>query len=129
MENIHYQKFEEEDFLSIWYLRPDFSTLYRKYGVLIFIEKDGIENSIKYELEIKYLKRIEKTHYLLWIDRVSEVFINDQLPDLLVDQLCYETGKIFYPLQIEIDAQGTFLSVYNMEEIQDRWKKKKRRDK
>lgn len=99
-------------------LAPHFS---RRYGYVIsFIDGDE-KNKLKYEVEITFLKTIPEVARLFKIDRVSSVYVNNAEPDLLIDQLAYETGKVFYPLIAEIDFDGKFIRIRNVEEIQTRW--------
>ncbi|WP_374948616.1 hypothetical protein [Mucilaginibacter sp.] len=58
---------------------------------------------------------------LFMIDRVSEVYVNGVIPDLLAEQLAYEAGKVFYPLNIETDERNKFLRVANYNDIKKRW--------
>jgi hypothetical protein len=59
----------------------------------------------------------------LSVNRISETLINNESPDLAVDSLAYETGKIFYPLFIEIGQDASWKGIRNHKEIVDRWKK------
>lgn len=107
--------------LTGWSIEPSFPDLNKKYGVLIYIEEDGKENSIKYEVDVRFIKQTDKMNSIIELEITSDVFINDQLPDLLVDKLSYDVGQVCYPLQLEIDRQGKYLSVYNSDEIKERW--------
>ncbi|GHT68257.1 hypothetical protein AGMMS50239_32970 [Bacteroidia bacterium] len=73
---------------------------------------------------IAYFSREKSDMSLLCrINRLYPVFINDKEPDLVIDELAYETGKVFYPLIIQLNEMGKFASIYNYEEIRDRWTK------
>lgn len=95
----------------------------RRYGCVISFLDGSEKNKLKYEVEITFVKTIPEVARLFKIDRVSPVYINNTEPDLLIDQLAYETGKVFYPLIAEIDFDGKFLKIGNIEEIRKRWTK------
>lgn len=97
---------------------PHFS---RRYGYTVSFTEGLSVNKLKYEVEVTYLKTLLEKARLFKLDRVSPVYINDTEPDLLIDQLVYEIGKVFYPLIAEIDFNGKFLKISNVEEIQKRW--------
>ena len=106
-------------------IRPDFPVSGKRYGcVFIFQEgdDDAAQTVLKYEVEIRFFKELsERRKRLFRIERISETYINDYLPDLLVDQLAYQTGRVFYPLLIETDYAGKFSGIHNWKEIQERW--------
>ncbi len=62
-------------------------------------------------------------NFLYRLDRTSPLYINEVTPELLVDKLAYETGKIFYPLVVETKRDGKFLAIQNFDEIRIRWRK------
>lgn len=121
--NLIESKFLTKELLS-FVIRPDFSGLHRKYGILLFFEEENTY-SVKYEMEVKYIRKFTGETHLFQINRSPEIFIDDKLPDLLVDKLCYETGKILYPLVIEVNNQGEFVSIQNTCDLQTRWQVEK----
>jgi len=93
-----------------------------KYGVLItFNEGEEDSNEVKYEVRITRLKPGKDEEPLFQIERISDVFVNEILPDLVADRLAYAAGKVFYPLVITVDQNGGFQSIYNHQEILKRW--------
>lgn len=93
-----------------------------KYGVLItFNEGTEEANEVKYEVQVSRLKPGLEGQPLFQIDRISDVFVNEILPDLIADRLAYAAGKVFYPLVITVDQNGGFQTVYNHKEILKRW--------
>ncbi|MBB5636270.1 hypothetical protein HDE68_002158 [Pedobacter cryoconitis] len=106
-------------------LQPPFFS--RKYGYLQIFKNQDEENAIKYELEIKYIKTVSQDIRIFRLERLTEVFINNVVPDLLVDQLAYECGKVFYPLDVKVGFNGQFAGIYNEQEIIERWKEVKER--
>ena len=80
------------------------SELSLKYGVLITFN-DGEEEAdeVKYEVSVTRLRPGTEGQALFQIDRISGVFINGTLPDLIADRLAAAAGKVFYPLIIAVD--------------------------
>lgn len=94
-----------------------------RYGIRINFENENSVNEVKYEVTILRLRPGSNNEPLFQIDRTSEVFINEAIPELLADRLAYEAGKVFYPLVISADKNGGFETVYNHGEILKRWPK------
>lgn len=92
-----------------------------KYGVVFTVNNGEVSNEIKYELEITQLKSAQPGTGHFMIDRVGDIYINGITPDLLAEQLAYEAGKVFYPLNIETDRNGKFTRVTNYKDIHKRW--------
>lgn len=84
------------------------------------------KNTIKYEVDITYLKTIPDQARLFKIERTTKVYLNDTDPDLLMDKLAAETGAALYPVVAEIDFDGKFLGINNHEEIKERWAQKRK---
>ena len=95
------------------------------YGYVLTIKNGTTENSIKYEVEISYLKTIPEKARLFKIERTSKVYLNNTEPDLLIDKLANEAGTALYPMVVEINFDGKFLSIHNYEEIKSRWEIKR----
>ena len=110
--------FSAKHSLLLKLIAPHFS---RKYGFVVSFLDGTEKNRLKYEVVVTYLRTIPEEARVFKIDRLSTVYINDTEPDLLVDQLAYETGKVFYPLVAEVDFDGKFIGIGNIEEIQERW--------
>lgn len=91
------------------------------YSVVIHFDEEQESNEVKYQLRITRLKHVDKGQALFQIERISDVFINETLPDLIADRLAYATGKVFYPLVISVDHNGGFRNIYNYNEIFNRW--------
>lgn len=99
-----------------------------KYGVLItFNEGEEDSNEVKYEVRVTRLKPGKEGQPLFQIERITDVFINETLPDLVADRLAYAAGKVFYPLVIAVDQNGGFQGIYNHQEILKRWQSVKKK--
>lgn len=96
------------------------SSLNKKYGVLITLEKGDDSQTIKYEVNLRYLRQEEKEK-VFELNRISKIFINDQETDTIADVLAVKVAQVLYPLQILIDENGSFSGIANYEQIQQRW--------
>lgn len=97
------------------------SSLNKNYGVLIVLENDNDSQTIKYDLNLRYVKQEEKDK-VFELNRISKVYINDEEADAIADVLAVKVAQVLYPLQILIDENGSFSGIANHEQIQQRWK-------
>lgn len=98
---------------------PHFS---RSYGVLTSFTTAAEVVTVKYEMMVTYVKTLVDDQVRIFsLERLSPVYINDLEPDSTVDQLAYETGKVFYPLLIQVGFDGAFIGIFNHDEIKKRW--------
>lgn len=93
----------------------------RNYECTLLFESIHHANEIKYEIRITCLGFTEENTILYQLERTSSVYINQSLPDLLVDKIAMQAGKVFYPLVIETDRNSSYLQIKNFEEIKSRW--------
>ncbi|MDN5287975.1 MAG: hypothetical protein JWR38_4249 [Mucilaginibacter sp.] len=114
--------FSDKFSLLLELVPPNFS---KSYGYLLTIKNAAQENTIKYEVDIAYVKTIPEKARLFSINKSSKTYLNDTEPDLLVDKMANEAGSVLYPLIIEVDFNGRFLTVHNYKEILERWKTKR----
>lgn len=110
--------FDNDYSLKLHLKAPHFT---RSYGVLQTFSSGSSSDTVKYNLDITFVRTIINRSRIFRIERTTEMFVNDSPPDLLADLLAYECGKVFYPLLVEVDFDGKFLAVYNHEEIKARW--------
>ncbi|KQS40981.1 hypothetical protein ASG14_00380 [Pedobacter sp. Leaf194] len=96
-----------------------------RYGVRIDFGLEESSNEVKYEVLVTRLKPSADNEQLFQIERISDVYVNEIIPDLIADRLSYEAGKVFYPLIISVNNNGGFESVFNHSDILRRWKKVK----
>ena len=98
--------------------RPQNSSL--SYGVIIKIENGEKQNELKYSTSVRWLKSENKLHYFE-IDRISNLFINDEEVNEMADLLAYKTSKVLYPLTVSVDEQGKLNDIENVFEFKTRW--------
>ena len=96
------------------------STLNRNYGVFIVLEKGDDSQTIKYEINLRYIRQQEEEK-VFELNRISKIYINDEEADAIADVLAVKVAQVLYPLQILIDENGSFSGIANYEQIKQRW--------
>jgi hypothetical protein len=94
------------------------------YGVMHTITDGDEVNTIKFEIAIKFLKRIQQ-HTVFEINRISDLFVNDEQVNTIADELAAKVSEVLYPLQLMVNEKGKWVSVYNYDTILSRWEKQK----
>ena len=107
---------------KLFEFRPENS--FYEYNVVIKIEKGETINEIKYNASVRWLKKENNLHYFE-IDRITDIFINEEEVNDMADLLAYKTSKVLYPLQISADRFGKYESVENLDVFNARWIKVK----
>jgi hypothetical protein len=97
-----------------------------KYGVIYFIENGKEVQTIKQEINVKWLSTNENGYSFLEINRISKLYINDIEADCIGEELAEKASSFLYPLQIVVDQEGQWLDIYDFENIKNRWESKKR---
>ncbi|RFM30008.1 hypothetical protein [Deminuibacter soli] len=90
------------------------------YGVIIRISNNGNEQQVHYETQLNLLKRLPDSSLLYQLNR-GQVYVNQQAPSTLMDQLADTCGKVLYPLQAVTTLSGDFFAVANTAAIAQRW--------
>ncbi|VXC12880.1 MULTISPECIES: hypothetical protein [Chryseobacterium] len=91
-----------------------------KYGVLITIENNEKKNEIKYNTSVRWVK-YENGFHFFEIDRISNLFLNEEEVNEIADLLAYKTSQVLYPMQISVDQRGKFSNVENTDVFKERW--------
>ncbi|QYS89931.1 hypothetical protein [Flavobacterium davisii] len=92
----------------------------KKYGIIQRITTNDEEIST-----IHYQIKLQKTALdTIIIDR-HPVYINYRRPELMLEQIVDEIGRIFYPLELELYDNAKLKVIANFSDIQKRWKAKK----
>lgn len=91
-----------------------------KYGVVINIENGTRKNELKYETTVRWLKTENKLHFFE-IDRISNLYLNEEEVNEIADLLAYKTSKVLYPLQVSVDETGKFNDIENLSVFEKRW--------
>lgn len=96
------------------------STLNKNYGVFITLEKGDDSETIKYEINLRYIRQ-QEGEKVFELNRISKIYINDEEADAIADVLAVKVAQVLYPLQILIDEKGSFSGIANYEQIKQRW--------
>ncbi|MFK7048318.1 hypothetical protein V3Q77_00275 [Flavobacterium davisii] len=103
--------------INTLYVPPMFN---KKYGIIQRITTNDEEIST-----IHYQIKLQKTALdTIIIDR-HPVYINYRRPELMLEQIVDEIGRIFYPLELELYDNAKLKVIANFSDIQKRWKAKK----
>jgi hypothetical protein len=107
-------------------LLPDFSlpfyplNLRRQYGLSFHIRQNGQQQKIQHQLDVFCNTDTQEGDFLFQLDK-KQVYINDQAPDALLDEIADRCGKLLYPLQVLVSRQGRFKGIQNAAAIRQRW--------
>ncbi|GEM56127.1 hypothetical protein [Flavobacterium branchiophilum] len=92
------------------------------YNVFYTFLDDEEQTNISFQTSIEGLKSDPKINgYIVEIDRTSLTLLNNEDPELVIDELALTTAKVIYPLQIIVNYRGKFIDIKNYEEIIKRW--------
>ncbi|PQL92354.1 LysM peptidoglycan-binding domain-containing protein [Apibacter adventoris] len=103
---------EKESFELV--LNPDASV--ESYGVQISFFENEVENSLKYNLKLRWLQR-----NLVKIQR-EKLYINNEESNLMADELAHAISSVLYPLELKVNSAGEITDINNYPEIVQRWK-------
>ncbi|PAM95163.1 hypothetical protein B4N84_07730 [Flavobacterium sp. IR1] len=93
----------------------------RKYGYRYQdFENEKLIKEVHYEVEINCRTRNTYNDFVYEINR-KQVYINNQEPDLLVEQMLDKCSKALFPIKIIPAADGTLYEIDNHDEIVKRW--------
>lgn len=98
--------------------QPENSSL--RYSTIITIANDEHKNELKYDVSVRWIK-YESGFHFFEIDRISNLFLNEEEVNEIADLLAYKTSKVLYPMQISVDQQGQFNNIENADVFKERW--------
>jgi hypothetical protein len=82
-------------------------------------EGDLVKNKIHYEVDAVY-KKNDFNLKIIEINR-KQVYINDKMPDVTVEQLLDKIAQNIFPIVLEISNTGEIKAIANHIEIKKRW--------
>lgn len=107
--------------LTDWIIYPRSMDLEKAYWFQYIIQEKNTRTGIRYKMLIRFIGEETESTSLYLIHRISNVYINDELPHLCMDELAYEAGKVLYPMIIEINEQAEWTRLRNYTQIKERW--------
>ena len=102
------------------FLQINPNTLNHNYGFKVSYPNKKVK--IHYEVALKFEAYNNEKNPVYSINR-SQVFINNQVPNMLVYEIADEMVKSIYPIHFSINKNGTVLTIENHQEIILRCKK------
>lgn len=96
----------------------------KKYRAQYTTEVGHEIDTIEMEVSVKWMASDKNSFHLFEINRKS-IYINNEVPDTVMDELAAKTAEVLYPLKIVVDESGKWIDIYNYDEIESRWKGKK----
>ncbi|WP_281631989.1 LysM peptidoglycan-binding domain-containing protein [Flavobacterium luteolum] len=78
-------------------------------------------DTIEMKVSVKWLATDRNNYHLFEIEKGS-IYVNNSIPDTIMDELAAKTAAVLYPLKIVVDESGKWVDIYNYSEIESRWK-------
>ncbi|MCP2029025.1 hypothetical protein L1276_004204 [Flavobacterium sp. HSC-32F16] len=97
------------------------------YKVFLAVENDKQLQSVSYKVSVEFIKRDKNGYSLFEIDRVSKVFLNNNVIEKIVDTVAEEVSTILYPLLIVVNPEGKWVDIHNFNDIVERWTEKRKK--
>ncbi|MHC0444271.1 hypothetical protein ACWA1F_02610 [Flavobacterium sp. 3-218] len=94
--------------------------LNKKYLAKYTISNGDIKYSLKEEFTIKWLSTDQNQYFFFEIDRKS-LYVDEEIEKTMADKLAEMTAKVFYPLQVVVDSNGSYTAIHNFNQIRKRW--------
>lgn len=95
------------------------------YAVMYTIKEGEDEiNTLKFEVSIEFKERTQNGFFIYEINK-SEIFINNEEPNYMLDELSEKISNIIYPLKIVTNQENKWIGIHNADEILKRWEKEK----
>lgn len=85
------------------------------YGVLVEYKGSMANHFMHFLCEVKYL-----SDYAVEINQ-KQVYLNDQLPDLMMETLADDIRKKLYPVTFNLGTYGSLISIRDYEGYKERW--------
>lgn len=94
------------------------------YGVVIKRHKANKATQYHYKIHFQFVKVTKNDSFEIKIAK-QQVYINNEAPNLIAEQLAQECGTVLYPLHLEVSRSANVQGIINTDEIETRWKKKR----
>lgn len=85
------------------------------YGVLAEYKGSIANHCIHFLCELNYIN-----NYTVEVNQ-KQVYINDQLPDLMMETLADDIRKKMYPIAFNLGSNGQLVSIANYKKYQENW--------
>lgn len=103
-------------------LYPKTDKFSQSYWFRYILKTNGDQTDIYHKMKIVFSHKESNSNSVYIIDKISDTYINDELPNLCMEEFASETGKVFYPIIIELGEDRQLHSIHNHKEIEARWR-------
>jgi len=125
LENLQEPNVLQESYFGKLRFKPYNKDL--SYGVLKKIKNGVKENTIKYNVNIRFYPTDKFGMQTVSVNIInSKIFINDQEPSLVADELAVTCTEILYPIVFQLDKNANLIEIQNHKDILKRWQKQKK---
>lgn len=97
----------------------------KDYSVQYTSEVGDRIDKMEMAVRVKWIATDKNNYNLFEIRRSLNLFIDDNEPDRIYDELGAKIVEVLYPLKIVVDDIGKWIDIYNYDEIVSRWESKK----
>lgn len=97
----------------------------RDYSAAYTFEVGDKIDTMEMAVRVKWIATDSNKYNLFEITRSVNLFIDDNAPDKMIDELSSKIVAVLYPLKIVVDEFGKWIDIHNYDEIVSRWKDKK----
>lgn len=98
----------------------NFRTLKSHYSILIRYRLPDYTLQ-EYSSTIVLEAKQRQNNFLFTLHERLDVRLNNEVPRKTMDSLMMELGNSIYPMQLNVSSEGKILSVFNFDEIRERW--------
>jgi hypothetical protein len=97
----------------------------KDYSVEYTFEVGNQIDTMGMAVRVKWLATDDNKYALFEIKRSINLFIDNNEPDRIMDELGARIVDVLYPLKIVVDEFGKWVDIHNYKEIVSRWESKK----
>lgn len=96
----------------------------KEYSVKYTFEVGDKVDKMEMAVRVKWIATDKNKYHLFEIKRSLNLFIDDDEPDRMFDELGAKLVEVLFPLKIIVDEAGKWIDIYNYNEIVSRWEEK-----
>ncbi|OXA87625.1 peptidoglycan-binding protein LysM [Flavobacterium hercynium] len=97
----------------------------KDYSVKYTFKTQDLTEKLEMGIRVKWLNTDVNNYHLIEIRKSVNLFVNNNMPDTIMDEIGAKMVQVLYPLQIIVDPSGKCIDVFNDKEIRNRWESKK----
>jgi len=97
----------------------------KDYSVEYIFKTQDLTEKLEMGIRVKWLNTDVNHYHLIEIRKSVNLFVNNNIPNTIMDEIDAKMVQVLYPLQIIVDPCGKYIDVFNDKEIRSRWENKK----